>query len=75
MEDTIFFASNGLEVEALDYSNVGVEIINKKAHENKLPVKPQLFDVKKPLPFKDSHFDVVYSYLLVDENGNKYQNA
>ena len=27
--DTMFFASNGLEVEALDYSGRGIEIINK----------------------------------------------
>ncbi len=37
--DTLFFASNGLEVEALDYSGKGIGIINKKAHEKKLPVK------------------------------------
>ena len=46
--DTMFFASNGLEVEALDYSRTGIEIINKKANEKKLPVKSQLYDVKKP---------------------------
>ena len=55
--DTMFFASNGLEVESLDYSSRGIEIINKKAHEKKLPVKSRLFDVKKPLPFKDAFFD------------------
>ncbi len=64
--DTMFFASNGLEVEALDYSNMGIGIINKKAHEKKLPVKPQLFDVKKPLPFKEACFDAVYSHMLLN---------
>ena len=64
--DTMFFASNGLEVEALDYSSKGIEIINKKAHKNNLSVKPQLFDVKKPLPFKDACFDAVYSHMLLN---------
>jgi ubiquinone/menaquinone biosynthesis C-methylase UbiE len=58
--DARFFASNGLEVEALDYSSIGIEIINKKANERKLPIKSQLFDVKKPLPFPDNCFDTTY---------------
>jgi SAM-dependent methyltransferase len=62
----MFFASNGLEVEDLDYSSKGIEIIIKKAHEKKLPVKTQLFDVKKPLPFKDACFDAVYSHMLLN---------
>ena len=33
--DTIFFASNGIEVEALDYSVVAVEILYKMAKEKK----------------------------------------
>jgi len=64
--DTMFFASNGLEVEALDYSSRGIEIINKKAIEKKLPVKSQLFDVKKPLLFQDTHFDATYSHMLLN---------
>ncbi len=63
--DTMFFASNGLEVEALDYSRTGIEIINKKANEKKLPVKSHLYDVKKPLPFKDACFDAAYSHMLL----------
>ncbi len=64
--DALFFASNGLEVEALDYSSMGIEIINKKANEKKLPAKAQLYDVKKPLPFKDTLFDAVYSHMLLN---------
>ncbi len=69
--DTMFFASNGLEVESLDYSSRGIEIISKKANEKKLPVKPQLFDVKKPLPFKDAFFDAVYSHMLLNMRFSK----
>jgi 2-polyprenyl-3-methyl-5-hydroxy-6-metoxy-1,4-benzoquinol methylase len=31
--DTTFFASNGIEVEALDYSAIAVEILDKIAKE------------------------------------------
>ena len=62
----MFFASNGLEVESLDYSRRGIEIISKKANEKKLPVKSQLHDVKKPLPFKDACFDAAYSHMLLN---------
>ncbi len=71
--DTMFFASNGLEVEALDYSSKGIEIIIKKAHEKKLPVKPQLLDVKKPLPFKDACFDAVYSHMLLNMRFSQHE--
>ena len=60
--DTIFFASNGIEVEALDYCAIAVEILEKKAKEKRLPIKPRIFDVKKnPLPFQDGYFDAIYS--------------
>jgi 2-polyprenyl-3-methyl-5-hydroxy-6-metoxy-1,4-benzoquinol methylase len=47
--DTIFFASNGIEVEALDYSVIAVEILEKKAKEKGLSIKQRIFDVKSPL--------------------------
>ena len=38
--DSIFFASNGIQVAALDYSNAGIEIIlNKAKKEKELQVK------------------------------------
>jgi SAM-dependent methyltransferase len=63
--DTIFFASNGIEVEALDYSSAAIDILNKIAEEKRLPIsKSQTFDVKKPLPFADGYFDAVYSHMV-----------
>jgi SAM-dependent methyltransferase len=64
--DTIFFASNGIEVEELDYSVIGVEILDKIAKEKRLPIKSQVFDVRSPLPFPDAYFDAVYSHMLLN---------
>lgn len=41
--DTIFFALNGIEVQALDYSAVAIEILNRIAKEKGLPIKSQTF--------------------------------
>src|SRR3954453_13296249 len=51
--DTIFFALNGfVEVEAIDYSVVAVEILTKIAKEKRLSIKSLVFDIKKkPLPY------------------------
>ena len=65
--DTIFFATNGIEVEALDYSVIAVEILDKIAEEKRLPIKPQfLMSKKNPLPFPDVYFDAVYSHMLLN---------
>jgi hypothetical protein len=34
-----------------------VEILDNIAKEKRLPIKPQFFDVKNPLPFPDGYFD------------------
>src|SRR5919206_3939887 len=64
--DAIFFASNGIEVEALDYSSTAIDILNKIAEKKQLPIiKSQTFDVaKNPLPFANGYFDAVYSHML-----------
>jgi SAM-dependent methyltransferase len=54
-------------VEALDYSIVAVEMLDKIAKGKKLPIKPRIFDVKKnPLPFPDGYFDAAYSHMLLN---------
>lgn len=62
--DTTFFGSNGIEAEALDYSVIAVEILDKIAKEKRLPIKSQIYDVKNQLPFPDYYFDAVYSHIL-----------
>jgi SAM-dependent methyltransferase len=72
--DSIFFATNGFEVEALDYSVVAVEILSNIAKEKSLPIKSMVFDIKKkPLPFPDGHFDVVYSHMLLNMRFSQHE--
>ena len=64
--DTLFFASNGIEVDALDYSATAIEILDKIAKEKRLPIKTQIFDVNNQLPFPDDYFNAVYSHMLLN---------
>lgn len=64
--DTIFFASNGIEVNAVDYSVIAVEILDRLAKEKRQPIKPRVFDVKSALPFPNGYFDAVYSHMLLN---------
>ena len=64
--DTIFFAKNLINVEALDYSPEAIKIINKKILENKLSnlISAKIFDIRKKLPFADSSIEACFSHML-----------
>ena len=64
--DTIYFAKNLINVEALDYSPSAIKIINKKILEHKLSnlVSTQVFDVRKKLPFEDNSVEACFSHML-----------
>jgi SAM-dependent methyltransferase len=64
--DTIYFAKNSINVEALDYSPSAIKIINKKIAEHKLSnlVSTQIFDVRKKLPFEDNSVEACFSHML-----------
>ena len=64
--DTLFFAKNAINVEALDYSPAAIKIINKKSLEHKLSdlITTQIFDVRKKLPFKDNSIEACFSHML-----------
>ena len=64
--DTIFFARNGYEVHALDYSESGLSAIRKKAEEGGFAehVMTKQHDVRDKLPFDDETFDGCYSHML-----------
>jgi len=64
--DTIFFAKNSIQVEALDYSQKAIEIINNKSKKLNLTqfIKTQTFDIRKKLPFDDHSIDGCFSHML-----------
>ena len=64
--DSIFFAENFLNIKALDYSQVGLDVINKKVKFKNLSdrIKTTVHDVRKKLPFEDNSLDGCYSHML-----------
>ena len=38
--------------------------MDKITKEKRRPINPQFFDVRKPLPFPEGHFDAAYSHML-----------
>jgi len=61
--DTWFFARNGLEVTALDYSEAGICQMKEKAKEGG-NVSLKVHDARNPLPFPEASFDAVYSHMF-----------
>ncbi len=66
--DSIFFALNGIQVEALDYSDVGIEILINRARKEvkELQVNSQTFDVRNALPFPNNYLDAEYSHTFLN---------
>ena len=64
--DTLFFARNGFQVNALDYSEPGVISIQEKAQAGGFSqsVFALRHDVRQRLPFEDNSFDACYSHML-----------
>jgi SAM-dependent methyltransferase len=62
--DTIFFASNGLDVVAIDSSQVAIDELSKIITEKNLPIKAMVYDASKGIPFDNSYFDAVYSQMF-----------
>ncbi len=64
--DTIFFAKNSVHVEALDYSQKAIEIINNKSQKLNLTkfIKTKIFDIRKKLPFENNTVDGCFSHML-----------
>ncbi len=62
--DTWFFARNGFEVSALDYSEAGICQMKEKARDVGARVTLRVHDAKDPLPFSDASFDAIYSHMF-----------
>lgn len=64
--DTLYFASQGFQVTALDYSRPGIEQITRHAALKGVSdsVVALQHDVRDALPFPDGTFDACYSHML-----------
>jgi SAM-dependent methyltransferase len=64
--DTLFFASLGLRVYALEYSESGLWGIIDKGMKTELGemISPVFHDLRKPLPFGDASIDGCFSHML-----------
>jgi SAM-dependent methyltransferase len=64
--DTVFFARQGFQVHALDYSESGLKAIEGKT--TLLGLSPSItvwrHDARQPLPFEDESFDACYSHMF-----------
>jgi ubiquinone/menaquinone biosynthesis C-methylase UbiE len=65
-KDTRYFAKYGYFVTSSDFSNKALEISKWEASAQKLTNTQFLnVDVSKPLPFKDSQYDIVYAHAVL----------
>lgn len=62
--DTIFFASNGIDVTAIDSSEIAFDALSKTTTEKNLPIRPMVLNACEGIPFNNSYFDVVYSHMF-----------
>lgn len=64
--DTLFFARHGFHIYALDYSEEGLEAIQKRAEAAGLceSITTVRHDARDCLPFDDNTFDGCYSHML-----------
>lgn len=64
--DTLYFARNGLQVHALDYSHTGLDAIQEKALAQPFASRIAVtrHDVREPLPFTDNSLEGCYAHML-----------
>jgi SAM-dependent methyltransferase len=58
--DTTFFASNGIDVVAIDSSLVAIDALSKITREKNLTIKPMIYNASEGIPFNGSYFDALY---------------
>ena len=62
--DAIFFASKGIDVVAIDLSQIAVDALSKIAIERNLPIRPIVHNACEGIPYYGSYFDAVYSHMF-----------
>ncbi|HEX7257452.1 MAG TPA: class I SAM-dependent methyltransferase [Nitrososphaeraceae archaeon] len=62
--DSLFFASKGLEVYAIDSSKIAIENLTTKTKELNLDINLRYINAVEGLPFSNGYFDAVYSHMF-----------
>jgi SAM-dependent methyltransferase len=62
--DSLFFASKGLYVHAIDSSKVAIENLTTKTKELNLDINLKYINAVEGLPFSNGYFDAVYSHMF-----------
>ena len=62
--DSIFFASNNIDVVAIDSSQVAVDALSKIVKEKHLSIRSMIHNANNGIPFDESYFDAVYSHMF-----------
>ena len=62
--DTIFFASNDLDVHALDSSIIAIENVRKNLREKNISIDLKQFDASQGIPFSNNLFDAIYAHVF-----------
>ena len=64
--DSIYFGKNSINVTAIDYSENGIKVINKKIKKENLTssISALKFDIREDLPFESNSVDACYSHML-----------
>jgi ubiquinone/menaquinone biosynthesis C-methylase UbiE len=69
--DTIFFASNGLDVVAVDSSHIAIDVLSKITKEKNLSIKAMIHNASEGIQFEDSYFNCIqcisYKRLTTNE--------
>jgi SAM-dependent methyltransferase len=68
--DSLFFASKGLEVYAIDSSKIAIENLSSKSKEKNFSLTLKIIDAIQGLPFPNSYFDAVYSHMFYNMGFN-----
>ena len=58
------FASNDLDLHALDSSIIAVENLHKKLREKNISIDSKHFDARQGIPFSNNLFDTIYAHML-----------
>src|SRR5687768_1108525 len=71
--DSLFFASKGLEVYAIDSSKIAIEYLTAKTREINLDINFKNVNAVEGMPFFDNYFDAIYSHMFYNMGFTDYE--